>query len=66
MTAKVTGNASLAGFGSANPITEENYTSGSFTSYRGKALAIIRTGEPATAAELTVSALGLEDAHITI
>lgn len=35
---------SLAGFGSAAPKTEENYQAGSFTSYRGRALAVIRAG----------------------
>ena len=32
----------LLGFGSANPRTEENYQSGSFTTYYGKAQAIVR------------------------
>ena len=34
----------LLAFGSANPRTEENYLSGSFTTYYGKALAIVRGG----------------------
>ena len=66
MTATVSGAASLAGFGSANPITDENYTSGHFTSYRGRALAVLRTSEEKGQAELTVSAEGLEDVKITI
>lgn len=32
----------LLGFGSANPRTEENYLSGSFTTYYGRALAVVR------------------------
>lgn len=35
----------LPGFGSANPRTEERYQSGNFTTYCGKAQAIIRTGK---------------------
>ncbi len=35
-------NGELLGFGSANPRTEETYTSGSFTTYYGRALAIVR------------------------
>lgn len=35
----------LLGFGSANPRTEERYQSGEFTTYYGKAQAIIRAGE---------------------
>ena len=35
----------LLGFGSANPRTEERYVDGSFTSYYGRALAVIRAGE---------------------
>ncbi len=66
MTATVSGAASLAGFGSANPITDENYTSGHFTSYRGRALAVLRASEENRQAELTVSAEGLEDVKITI
>lgn len=35
-------NGELLGFGSANPRTEETYQSGSFTTYYGRALAIVR------------------------
>ncbi len=35
----------LLGFGSANPRTEERFTEGSYTSYYGRALAVIRAGE---------------------
>lgn len=66
MTAQVTGAASLAGFGSANPITEENYTAGRFTSYRGRVLAALRDGRDRGQAELTVTAEGLESARIVI
>ena len=50
LKASVTGAGCLQGFGSANPITDENYSAGSFTSYRGGALAVVRAGfEPGTA-----------------
>lgn len=38
-------NGELLAFGSANPCTEEQYHTGSFTSYYGRALAIVRTGD---------------------
>ena len=43
-TASVTGVATLAAFGTGNPITDENYTKGEFTSYKGRLLAIVRAG----------------------
>ena len=56
LKANVTGQGSLAGFGSANPITDENYTAGAFTTYQGRALAVIRSGYEAGEAILTVKA----------
>lgn len=56
LSAAVTGVGMLAGFGSANPITEENYTTGSFTSYRGRALAVIRSGYESGEVTLSVTA----------
>lgn len=35
----------LLGFGSANPCTEESYQTGSFTTYYGKAMAVVRAGD---------------------
>lgn len=47
VSAEVTGEGILAGFGSAVPYTDENYTKGCFTSYEGRLMAIIRsTGNP--------------------
>ena len=71
LKAGVTGQGSLAGFGSANPVTDENYTAGSFTTYQGRALAVIRSGYESGNAVLTVSAgsahyNALKDAVITI
>ena len=52
LTVAVKGGELLA-FGSANPCTEEQYHSGSFTTYYGRALAIVRMGE--SDLELTVT-----------
>ena len=47
LTVTVEGGELLA-FGSANPCTEEQYHTGSFTTYYGRSLAIIRAGEAGT------------------
>ncbi len=56
MTARAEGDVVLSGFGSANPVTEENYTSESCTSYRGRALAIFKKKEKEGRAAFTVAA----------
>ena len=66
LTAKAEGAAELLGFGSGNPITDENYSKGQFTSYQGKALAVLRAGCETGEAKLTVSAEGLEKAEICL
>lgn len=47
LTVTVLGGELLA-FGSANPCTEEEYHTGSFTTYYGRSLAVIRAGETGT------------------
>ena len=42
----------LLGFGSANPRTEERFDAGEYTTYYGRALAVVRAGE---AGEVTIS-----------
>ena len=66
LCASVKGAGVLAGFGSANPITDENYTSGSFKTYRGKAMAVVRSGYQSGEAVLTVEAGALETKSVTI
>ena len=66
LSAEITGAAELAGFGSGNPVTEENYSRGRFTSYLGRALGVLRAGYEAGEAKLTVSAEGLGTAEIVI
>ena len=64
--AEAKGAAELLGFGSGNPVTEENYTRGCFTSYHGKVLAVLRAGYEKGDVCLTVSAEGLGTAEITL
>ncbi|MDO4865217.1 MAG: glycoside hydrolase family 2 TIM barrel-domain containing protein [Clostridia bacterium] len=66
LTARASGAAYLLGFGSANPVTDENYSRGEFTSYRGSALAVLRAGYEAGEARLRVSAEGIGEAEIAL
>jgi beta-galactosidase len=66
LTAQVSGQARLLGFGSGNPVTEENYTKGAFTAYRGQALAVLRSGFEPGEAVLTVAAEGLPPVTLTL
>ena len=66
LQAEASGAARLLGFGSASPVTDENYTCGKFTSFRGKALAVLRAGyEPGTVC-LQVTAEGLDPAALQL
>ena len=66
--ASVSGAASLQGFGSGNPCTEENYTTGCFTTYKGRVTAVVRAGFEPGKAKLFVKAEGLgeKEAEITV
>ncbi len=64
LTAELTGSAVLAGFGSANPITDENYTDKETTVYRGRAMAVIRSGYAPGECCLEVRAEGLEPVRV--
>jgi hypothetical protein len=55
----------LLAFGSANPCTEECYDAGCFTTYHGRALAIIRATKPGKV-EMTVSGSSLDAETVTI
>ncbi|MBE6978845.1 MAG: glycoside hydrolase family 2 protein [Ruminococcaceae bacterium] len=55
-TVKAEGAAQLVAFGTGRGCTEENYTKGEITLYKGTALAILRSGTEAGIATLTVSA----------
>ena len=67
LAAAVSGNAlRLAAFGSGNPVTDENYTSGAFRSFRGRALAVLRAGYECGEITLTVVGKGLGEAAVRL
>ena len=66
LKAEGSGAAALLGFGSGNPITDENYSKGRFTSYLGRAMAVLRAGYEAGEAKLTVCAEGLGKAELCL
>ena len=66
LSACVTGAAVLAGFGSGNPVTDEDYTDGKTKSWRGSASVVLRAGYGAGDILLTVSAEGLPEACVSL
>jgi hypothetical protein len=50
----------LLGFGSANPCSEQRFDSGSYRTYYGKALAVVRAGQKAEGVRIKVSAEGCD------
>ena len=66
LNAQAEGAAELLGFGSGNPITDENYSKGQFTTWQGRALAVLRAGYTSGEVRLRVAAPGLEAAEITV
>ena len=70
LTVSVRGGELLA-FGSANPCTEEQYHTGSFTTYYGRALAVVRVKEPVTVTvtdgkQTAVAAIALAGCEATV
>ena len=59
LTAEVSGMAALAGFGSGNPVTDEDYTDHCTVTFRGRAMAILRAGYEKGQIGLKVSGEGL-------
>ncbi|MCL2767012.1 MAG: DUF4982 domain-containing protein, partial [Peptococcaceae bacterium] len=66
LKATVTGEGSLAAFGTGRPITEENYTCGSFTSWLGTCTAIVRSGVTPGQVILRLECDGLAPVEATI
>lgn len=64
LTACTEGSGYLAGFGTGNPVTEENYTDDQTISFCGHATAVIRSGYEAGKTVLAVSAEGMDQAEI--
>ena len=62
LTASLSGPALLSGFGTGNPVTEEDYTDRETKSYRGTAMAILRAGYEPGQIVLTVTGEGLPEA----
>ena len=60
LTAKLEGPALLAGFGSGNPITDENYTHATTQTFRGQACAVLRSGYKEGEIKLTIKAEAFE------
>ena len=60
LKAEVSGGGYLAGFGTGNPVTEEDYTDDKTVSYCGHAQAIIRRRHEAGEITLTVSSEGFD------
>jgi len=66
LTVRIDGPAVLQGFGSANPVTEDNYLTPHTTTYRGRALAVLRsTGAPGTIT-ITVTSSDPSDTAIQV
>ncbi len=54
----------LLAFGSANPCTEESYHTGVFTTYYGRALAVIRAGQAGTMCIRATDGVGAAELHL--
>ena len=64
--AEATGAARLLGMGSGNPITDDNYARGECVSYRGAALAVLRSDYQPGTARLRVIADGIGEAQLEL
>lgn len=65
LRAAVTGSCTIAGFGSANPVTEEDYTDASAVTFRGRAMVILRSGYEEGSSRLVIEAEGFDAAEET-
>jgi beta-galactosidase len=66
LSATVSGPGTLAGFGSNNPCTEENFGTGKRLTWFGRAMLILRAGQQAGEILITVTAPGLPRAELAI
>ena len=62
----VEGEGELLAVGSANPVTEEDFFSGRYTSWHGRALAIARSTGKAGIIKISAKTEGLEEVSATI
>lgn len=66
VSAEMEGAGILAAFGTARPMTEENYTAGKTVTYQGRALAVVRAGYEQGKAVLKVHSEEFGDAELVI
>lgn len=66
LTVSLAGPAFLGGFGSGNPVSEENYSDNTAVTYHGKATAIIRSLYEGGDIRLTVNADGMESVEVKL
>ena len=66
LTAQIAGPAELMGFGSANPVTDEDYTDRETVTWHGRALAILRPDREAGEVRLTVTGKGMPESAATL
>ena len=66
LKAELTGPAVISGFGSANPVTDEKYTDAETVSYKGRALAVLRSGYEKGQVRLNISGEGVHSAEVTL
>ena len=66
LQAEVSGCGYLAGFGTGNPVTEEDYTDAFTVTFRGHAQAIVRSRHKTGGITLTVSANGLDPVTVPL
>ena len=66
VTVKVEGAGTLCGIGSGSCRTEESYVGDTFTTYRGRLQAVVRSGKGTGNVSVLVTAEGLEPARLEI
>ncbi len=66
LTVNLAGPALLAGFGTGNPVTDEDYTDSKTKSFRGKAAVILRAGYEAGPIILKVTGEGLPEEELVL
>lgn len=66
VTVRVSGSGVLLGFGSGNPVTTDNYWSGTHTTYYGRALAVIRATTSPGPVVIEVTAEGCEPVSVEL
>ena len=62
----ITGDASIIAVGNANPVSIESYTQPVRKAWRGKCLAVVKSGQNTGEVTLTVRSSGLKDTSVKI